>query len=168
MQVQMYKARIPGQSWPAVEKCAAGAVLRGKISGGVQGASAERDFKDAEQVQRDERDERGEADDENGAAELHAPAGLMSGGFHADDDGGEHEKRAQHADRVNSAERSRAARRTAGLVDEAEDFERDDRQHARHQIQNQPADEGVEQHLPEGLGWDFWSCSQSYFCSWRN
>ena len=54
--------------------------------------SAERDFKDAEQVQRDERDERGEADDENRAAELHSPAGLMSGGFDADDDGRENEK----------------------------------------------------------------------------
>jgi len=49
------------------------------------------------------------------------------------------------------AERADAARRAFGLADEAEDFERDDRQHARHDVQNQSADEGVEQHLPERL-----------------
>ena len=65
------------------------AVLRCEISGGVQSASAKRDFKHAEQVQRDQRDERSEADDENRAAKLHPPTSLMSGGLDANDDGRE-------------------------------------------------------------------------------
>ncbi len=40
----------------------------------------------------------------NGAAELHAPAGLMPGGLDADDDGREREKRNQHADRINQTQ----------------------------------------------------------------
>ena len=143
----------------AVEKCAGRAVFRGEFARRVQRASAERDFKHAEQIQRDERDERGEADDENRAAELHSPAGVMSGGLDADDDGGEREKREQHAERVNQAEFADAARFAFGLADEAEDFQRDDRQHARHDVQNQPADEGVEQHLPERLRGQAWRLS---------
>ena len=59
---------------------------------------------------RDQRDERGEADEKNGIAELHAPAGLMPGGLDADDDGREREKRNQHANRINQTHRPDAAR----------------------------------------------------------
>ena len=117
----------------------------------IQRASAGRDFKHTEQVQRHERDERREADDENRAAELHSPAGVMPGGLDSDDKNCKGKKRSEHAERVNQAEVADAARFAAGLADEAKDFERDDRQHARHDIQNQPADEGEEEHSPERL-----------------
>jgi len=35
------------------------------------------------------------------------------------------------------------------LADEAENFQRDDRQHARHDVQDQPADEGADEHFPK-------------------
>ena len=79
--------------WPdAVEKRARRAVLRGEFARRIQRASAQRDFKHAEQIQRDERDERDEADDEDRAAELHSPAGVMPGGLDADDNGRERKK----------------------------------------------------------------------------
>jgi len=137
----------------AVEKCTGRSVLGGNVSGRVECASAERDFKHAEQVQCDERDENGEADEKNGVAELHAPTGLMSGGLDADNNGRECEKRNQHAGRIDQTHCADVARFAFGLADETEDFQRDDRQHARHQIQDQAADEGVEQHLPEWLRW---------------
>ena len=77
------------------------AVLRGEFARRVQRASAERDFKHAEQIQRHERDERGEADDEDRAAELHSPAGVMPGGLDADDDPRQRQKRHQHAERID-------------------------------------------------------------------
>ena len=130
----------------AVEKRAGRAVPGCEFARRIQCASAQRDFKHAEQIQRHERDEHGEADDENRAAELHSPAGVMAGGLDADDDAGQREKGNEHAERVNQAEMADAARFAARLADEAEDFQRDDWQHAWHDVQNQSADESVEQH----------------------
>ena len=96
--------------------------------------SAERDFKHAEQIQCHEHDERGETDDKNRAAELHAPAGMMSGGFDPDDYSGQGGKRHQHAERIDETELADVARVTPGFADETEDFQRDDRQHARHDV----------------------------------
>ena len=135
----------------AVEECARRPMFRRQPAGGIQGASAERDFKHAEQIQRHQRDQRGEADDKDRAAELHAPAGMMSGGLDADDDGGEHEKRHQHAEGIDEAELADVARVAPGFADKAKNFQRDDRQHAGHDVQNQSADERVEQHAPERL-----------------
>ena len=75
----------------------------------------------------------------------------MAGGLDPDDNGREREKGNQHAGRVNQAHRPDVARFTLGFADEPENLQRDDRQHARHQVQNQPADKGVDQHLPERL-----------------
>ena len=98
----------------------------GKLAGGVRDAPAQRDFKDAEEVQGDEGDQHGQADDENGAAELHAPAGMMTGGPDADDEGGEHEEGNEHAEGINQAEQADAARVAFGFVDEAENFQGND------------------------------------------
>ena len=68
-------------------------MLRCQYPRSVERASAEIDFKDTEQIQCHERNERCQADHKNRAAELHAPAGMMSGGLDADDNGCECEKR---------------------------------------------------------------------------
>src|ERR1039458_9230378 len=76
-----------------VEKRACCAMLRGEVARRIERASAERDFKNTEQIQRDQRNERDEADNENGAAKLHSPTGVMTRRLDADDDGRKHEKR---------------------------------------------------------------------------
>ena len=126
-------------------------MLGGEFACRADGASAKDDFKHPEQVQRDERDKRGQAHDENRTAKLHPPASVIARRLDADDQGGEREEREQHAGRVDQAEVADTARLAFGLADEAEDFQRDDRQHARHDVENQPADEGEQQHLPERL-----------------
>ena len=64
----------------------------GNFAGGIQRATAQRDFKNTEQVHRHQRHESHEADEENGIAKLHAPTGLVTSRFDADDYGGEDEK----------------------------------------------------------------------------
>ena len=126
-------------------------MLRRQSARRVERASAERDLKHAEQIQRDEHDQRGEAHHKDRATELHSPAGPMSGRLDTDDNGGQHEKRHEHTECIDKTELAHMPWFASGFADETENFQRDDRQDAWHDVQNQPADEGVEQHLPERL-----------------
>ena len=107
------------------------------------------DLEQAEEVQRDEGHQRGEQDQELRVAELHSPARLVPGGLDANHQARQHEERHQHAQRVDQAQLADLARFILGLPDEAENLQGDDRQDAGHDVQNQPAEEGVEQHLPK-------------------
>ncbi len=73
----------------------------------------------------------------------------MAGGLDANHQAREHEERDLHAERVDHAQSANLARLILGLTDEAEDLQSDDREHAGHHVQDQPAKEGVEEHLPE-------------------
>ena len=89
------------------------------------------------------------SDQELRVAELHAPAGFVSGGLDANDQARQHEEGHQHTERVDQAQPADPARIILGLADEAENLQGDDGQDAGHDVQNQPAEESVEQHLPK-------------------
>ena len=136
----------------AVEERAGGAMLRRQGPRRIHDAPARIDFEEPEEVQRDEGHERGEQDQELRVAELHSPAGFVSGGLDANHQARQHEERHQHAQRVDQAQLADPARLILGLPDEAENLQGDDRQHAGHDVQDQPAEESVEQHLPKRGG----------------
>ena len=97
-------------------------MLAGVVTRRVQRSSAERDFKNAEQVQRDQRDEGGEADEKNRIAKLHSPARVAPCRLDADDDSRQRKERKQNPERIDQTKFADAARLAFGLVDEAENF----------------------------------------------
>ncbi len=133
----------------AVEERARGSMFRGQSPGGAHDAPARVDFEQPEEVQRHEGHQRGEQHEELRVAELHPPAGFVSGSLDANHQARQHEERHQHAERVDQAQFADLARLILGLPDKAEDLQGDDGQDAGHDVQNQPAQESVEQHLPK-------------------
>ena len=106
-----------------------------------RGAAAERDLEDAEQIEREDEDERDERGEQIGILKLVAPVERR---LELHDGGGEHQEKNEHAGDEREPEPEDAARVLPGLMHEAENFQRDHRQHAGHHIQDQSAEEGRE------------------------
>ena len=91
-------------------------------------------FPDSEQTQRHGKYHGGDCHVERGAAELAAPGEIDRTGKH-----GEQQEHGNDACRIPDIENQRVAAAAPRLLDKAHDLEADHRQHARHQVENQPA-----------------------------
>ena len=124
-------------------------MFRGKFASRAHDVAAKLDFEQAKQIQRHQGHQHGQADKKLGVTKLHAPAGAVAGGFNANDQAGQDEKRDKHAHGIDKPQIPHAPGVILGLPHKAEDFQRDHRQHAGHHIQDQTAQEGVKQYFPE-------------------
>ena len=111
------------------------------------------DFEDAEEIQGKNEDDRSYDIVEPRVLELEGPGDFAPGGLEGDDDGGESEEPKEDAGGEGEAVLEDVGARISRLAHEAENFQRDDRQHAGHEVEDEAADQAEEKVSPEaGLG----------------
>ena len=111
------------------------------------------DFEDAEEIQGKNEDDRSYNIVEPRVLELEGPGDFAPGGLEGDDDGGESEEPKENAGGEGEAVLEDVGARISGLAHEAENLQRDDRQHAGHEVEDEAADQAEEEVGPEaGLG----------------
>ena len=74
------------------------------------------------------------------------------GGFEGDHEGGEPDEPGEDADGESEAIAENARPTVAGVLDETENFERDHRQDARHEIQDETSNEAEKEELQQTSG----------------
>jgi hypothetical protein len=124
----------------AGEEAAGEAGLLGEIAAGAGEREAE--LKLAGEREAEEEDQRGQNGDEAGRLKLEAPAEFAAAGAQdqqRSDDGPETDDDAQ---RVDKAVGALAALLFAGGVDQGEALEEEDRENARHEVQQQATEKG--------------------------
>ena len=107
------------------------------------------DLEDAEETQAEHEDNDRQDDDEGRRLELESPAQLLSPGPQGDQDGRQREKGDQDARGEDHAVAAGLCRVVARLVDEPEHLDGQHGEDAGHQVEDQAADEGEEQGLPQ-------------------
>ena len=131
------------KKWPAEPSTRSGRFHRG-------GGSAGKDeLEHAGEVQGEDKNDRADGDVEPGVLELECPGDFGAAGFKSDDDRGESEEPREDAGGEGESMRKDRGARVAGLLDEAENFQRDHRQDARHEVQDQSSEEAVKKREPE-------------------
>ena len=103
-------------------------------------AAAERELVDAEQVQPDQEEQHRQGRDDPGRLQLEAPAECVARLLERDQRPGEQQEGQHHATGEGDAVHGQRARMRA-VLREADQFQRQHREHARHQVQDQPAKE---------------------------
>src|SRR5215831_20503288 len=96
----------------------------------------ERDFKDAEEVQRENQNDDAEDENEIGIGELRRPGDLMASRFQRDEQQCEPDKPNEYSGNERNSIPENTSPIHPGVFDETENLERDHRQDARHQIQD--------------------------------
>ena len=124
----------------AVDEGAAVTFATGKRVELRRRAAAERDFKHAEHRHRKDEHERDEADEDARVLKLESEVETSPARFDRDDERGEAEEKSEHARNEREAEPENTPWLFLRLFYEAEDFQRDHRQHARHHVQNKSAE----------------------------
>ena len=116
------------------------------------GRSREPDFKDPEEAHRECREDDGHEGDETRALELHSPARGAAAGLDGGNDSGENPEACEDACGRRESEREQALAGFARLLDETEELEREHRQYARHQVQDDAPEQREEQQEHYGGG----------------
>ena len=117
------------------------------------GTSGQDDFEDAEEVQGKNKDDCSYDIIEPRVLELEGPGDFAAGRFERDDDGGESEEPKEDAGGEGETMLEDIGAGVSGLAHEAENLQRDDRQHAGHEVEDEAADQAEEEVGPEaGLG----------------
>ena len=109
----------------------------------------QRDFENAEEIEREHEHDRAHRDDEIRIGELERPGDFVSGGLQCDQQEREPDEPGEDSGDESEAVAEDARPAVAGVLDESENLERDHRQDARHEIENETADETEEQELQQ-------------------
>ena len=125
---------------------------RGEFTHFGTGIPCERDFKNAEQTEPEDEDCGDEAHEDFGILELEAPVQTAPCGFERDDRPAQAEEKNEDTRCKCQAELKDAFGLLSRLLGEAEDLQRNDRKHARHQIQKQSAEESAPEHRHQTRG----------------
>ena len=107
------------------------------------------DFKDAEKAQSEHEDDDRQDDDKGRRLELESPAQFFSPGPQGDQNRSQREKGQQDARGENQPVLTDLSRVFSRLVYETEHLDGQHGQHAGHQVEDQSADEGEEEGLPQ-------------------
>ena len=124
------------------------------LGGSSQSADAARqtDGDEAEEAEGQDEDQPREEEHEPGRLELESPADLLSPRLQGGHQGRQDQEGQHHPGREGQAELTDTAGFLSSLGDEGEGLQGDDRQHARHQVQDQPPDDRHQQVPPQGRG----------------
>ena len=131
-------ANRPEAKWPAIPSRGPAPPRRGQ-------RLRQGDLEQAPQVEAEEHHHHGEEGDEARLLELHPPAHRRPG--RARRDGGQRQgpERGQDARRGRERAAHHLGAAVPGAAHQAEDLEREHRQHARHGVEDEPAEQGEQQ-----------------------
>ena len=106
---------------------------------------------DAEKIERENEHDRAHHDDEIGVGELERPRDFVAGGLERDHEDREPDEPGEDAGGEGEAIAENAGPTITGVLNEAENLERDHRQDARHEIEDETADETEEKELEQAI-----------------
>ena len=107
------------------------------------------DFEDAKEIERENEHDRAHRDDEIGVGELERPGDFAPGGLERDHEQREPDEPGEDAGGESEAVAENARATVPGVLDKAENLERDHRQDARHEVEDETADESEEEELEQ-------------------
>ena len=117
-------------------------------------ALRQRNFKNSEEIERKDQNDDAQYENKIRIRELKAaPGNIVAGDFEADQDQGQTNEPGKNASGKSNPAAQNLAPALPGVLNESENFERDDRQHARHQIQNDSAEESEEEKRKNAARW---------------
>ncbi len=83
---------------------------------------------------------------------MEGPGDFAAGRFEGDHQGSQPDEPGEDADRESEAIAENAGPAVPGMLDKAENFERDHREDARHEIENETSNEAKEEELQQAIG----------------
>ena len=107
------------------------------------------DLENAEEIECKNEHDRTHRDDEIGVGKLEGPGDFAARGFEGDHEGREPDKPCEDADRESEAIAENTRPTVAGVLDETENLERNHRQDARHEIEDETSNEAEEEELQQ-------------------
>ena len=113
-------------------------------------ALRQRDLEQPPEVEAEEHHHHGEEGDEAGVLELHPPAHRRAGRVRRHRHQRQRQERGEDAGRRRQRPAHHLGAAVAGAAHQAEDLEREHRQHAGHGVEDQPAEQGEQQRDARG------------------